>query len=482
MDSITLKLISRDSERFWCILIEATLGKRAREIFLNLLRSEGIDEIREIDPQEASWPNPPGVVFDGISVDPLTPEELYITDTTFRDGQQSFRALYTEEARKIFEVLVDLDNGSGRISRSEFFLYTERDRLIVEILRGLGHRYPKIIGWGRASREDVARVREAGLDEMVLLMSISDIHIKYKLGLTRDQAIAKYLDVAEYAMKSGINLRCSLEDVTRSDVPGLVIPLVRRLIRLGERYGVNITIKLPDTTGVGVPYPHATLPYSIPKLVWVLRKIAGLEPEQIEFHGHGDYYMGVANAVAAWIYGASINNATLLGIGERAGNVPIEALVMIYARLKGDFGGMNPLAIGRAAGVFKELGYEVPRYQPIVGENAFSTMAGIHIDAQMKNPATYLSFDPGIIGREPRILIGPYSGTSGVAYWINRKLGIGVEKNSELVKRIYERIVKRYSNGAREPLRDEEIREIVLEELARLSVTGLQTYSYKDQR
>ncbi|MEM2553177.1 MAG: hypothetical protein QXE02_06655, partial [Sulfolobales archaeon] len=280
----------------------------------------------------------------------------------------------------------------------------------------------------------------------------------------------------------GINLRCSLEDVTRSDVPGLVIPLVRRLVRLGEKYGVNITIKLPDTTGVGVPYPHAALPYSIPKLVWVLRKIAGLGPEQIEFHGHGDYYMGVANAVAAWIYGASINNATLLGIGERAGNVPIEALVMIYARLKGDFGGMNPLAIGRAAEVFKELGHEVSRYQPIVGENAFSTMAGIHIDAQVKNPATYLSFDPGMIGREPRILIGPYSGTSGIAYWINRKLGIGVEKNSELVKRIYERIVKRYSNGAREPLRDEEIREIVLEELARLGVAGLQTYSYKDQR
>ena len=455
--------------RFWCLSIEATLDRRSRENFLNLVKGEGIDEFREIDPQEISWPYPPRIRFDGISIDPLTPKELYITDTTFRDGQQSFRALYPEEARRIFEILVDLDNNSGRISRSEFFLYTERDRTIVEILRGLGHEYPKIIGWGRASIEDVARVREAGLDEMVMLMSISDIHIRYKLGLTREQAIAKYLDAAERAMKSGISLRCSLEDVTRSDVPGMVIPFVRKLTNLGERYGVSVTIKLPDTTGVGVPYPEAALPHSIPKLVWVMRRVAGLRPEQIEFHGHNDYYMAVANATAAWIYGASINNATLLGIGERAGNVPIEALVMIYARLKGDLGGMNPLAIKRAAEVFKELGYRVPRYQPIVGENAFSTMAGIHIDAQIKNPATYLSFDPGIVGREPKILVGPYSGSSGIVHWMERVMGIKVEKNSELVKRIYDRIVRRYSDGAREPLSDEEIMEIVLKELGKKS-------------
>ncbi len=458
-------LISSAIYRLWCPLIEAIIDRRLREAFLGLLRSEGIDEFREIDPQEASWPNPPRILFDGISIDPLMPKELYITDTTFRDGQQSFRALYPEEARKIFEVLVDLDNRSGRISRSEFFLYTERDRYIVKILRDLGYEYPKIIGWGRASLEDVARVKEAGLDEMVMLMSVSDIHIKHKLGLTRDQAISKYLDVAEQAMRSGMSLRCSMEDVTRSDVLGLVIPLVRRLVRLGEKYGVRVTIKLPDTTGIGVPYPHAALPHSIPKLVWVLRKVAGLEADRVEFHGHGDYYMAIANATAAWIYGASLNNATLLGIGERAGNAPIEALVMIYARLRGDFGGMDPKAIGRAAEIFRELGYEAPRYQPLVGENVFSTMAGIHIDAQIKNPATYLSFDPRIIGRELKILIGPYSGTSGIAYWISKKLGIRVEKNSDLVRRVYGRIVKRYSNGAKEPLKDKEIMEIVMEEL-----------------
>jgi isopropylmalate/homocitrate/citramalate synthase len=430
-----------------------------------LVKEEGIDDIREIDPQEQPWPHPPIVRFDGISIEPDLPKNLYITDTTFRDGQQSFRALHVDEAIKIFRALANLDNGSGRIIRSEFFLYTIRDQEIVKAIKRLGYRYPKVIGWGRASIEDVKKAIDAGLDEMVMLMSISDIHIRYKLGLTRDSAVAKYLEAAEYAMKNGISLRCSLEDITRSDIPGLVVPFVRRLLRLSERYGVELVVKLPDTTGVGIPYPHVSLPYSVPKIVWVLRRVVGLRSEQIEFHGHGDYYLGVANALAAWIYGASINNGTLLGIGERAGNVPIEALVLLYARLKGDFGGMDPRVIGSIAEIFRELGYQIPRYQPIVGDNAFSTMAGIHIDAQMKNPATYLSMDPKIVGREPKILIGPYSGTSGIAYWIKTRLGIEISKDSDLVKKVYMRIIDLYNNGARDPLNDKEIEEIVIQEI-----------------
>jgi isopropylmalate/homocitrate/citramalate synthase len=446
-------------------VIEENLDRRARESLLNLLRNEGIDDIREIDPQGPSWPNPPKIGFDGISVEPEIPGNLYITDTTFRDGQQSFRAIQVGEAVKIFRCLAKLDNESGRISRSEFFLYTARDREIVRTIKELGYRYPVVIGWGRASIEDVRRVVEAGLDEMVMLMSISDIHIRYKLGMTRDKAVTKYLEAAEYAMKRSIRLRCSLEDITRSDIPGLVVPFTRRLLRISERYGVDLVIKLPDTTGVGVPYPQASLPYSVPKLIWILMKVVGLSPEQIEFHGHGDYYLGVANALAAWIYGASINNGTLLGIGERAGNVPIEALVILYARLKGDFGGMDPKAIGSIPEVFKELGYQIPRYQPIVGENAFATMAGIHIDAQMKNPATYLSMDPKLVGREARILVGPYSGTSGIAYWIKNRLGINVNKDSEIVRKIYTKIVDLYNNGAINPLSDEEIKEVVMNEI-----------------
>jgi isopropylmalate/homocitrate/citramalate synthase len=194
----------------------------------------------------------------------------------------------------------------------------------------------------------------------------------------------------------------------------------------------------------------------------VLRKLGGVPSEQLEFHGHGDHYMGIANAVSAWLYGASINNGTLLGIGERAGNVPIEALVVWYARLRGGFDGMDPSVLRRISEYFSRIGYQVPRYQPIIGPNAFATAAGIHIDAQLKRPETYLPMDPGLVGNEMRITIGPYSGTSGVAYWLRTRLGVNVEKDDEVVRRIYERIMQLYDGGGkREPLDDEEIRRII---------------------
>ncbi|PLC68512.1 2-isopropylmalate synthase [Vulcanisaeta sp. EB80] len=432
---------------------------------MKLLRREGIDYV-DVDSVlkdvVGQWPLPPRLSFDGVYVEPDIPSELFITDTTFRDGQQAFYMYYSvEDAVKLFKLLGNLDNGSGRIIRSEFFLYTERDRRLVKAVRELDLEYPKVIGWGRARVDDVRLVREAGLDEMVMLMSISDIHIRYKFGSTRDRVVEKYLEAAEYALGGGVRLRCSLEDVTRADVVGFVIPFVEKLLRLGERYGVDIVIKLPDTTGVGVPYPFASLPYSIPKLVWVFRRVLGVSSENLEFHGHGDYHMAVANAVSAWLYGASVNNGTLLGIGERAGNVPIESLIIWYTRIKGSLDGMNPRVLRDVIEVFSSMGYRVPTYQPIVGDNAFTTAAGIHIDAQLRNPITYLSMDPGLVGREARIMIGPYSGKSSIRHWL-RLHGFAV--NEELVDAVYERVKSLYDNGLRrEPLSDEELTRIVNE-------------------
>lgn len=429
---------------------------------LELLRREGIDDFDDAPWSPGTWPLPPRLYLDGVNIDPDPPGDFKITDTTFRDGQQAFTLYYSPmEAAALFKLLSDLDNGEGLITHSEFFLYTNRDRQVVEAVRELGLERPKVIGWGRARVEDVKLVKEAGLDEMVMLMSVSDIHIRYKFNSTRDRVASKYLEVAEYAFREGIALRCSLEDVTRSDVVGFVVPLVNRLLRLAERMRMPLVIKLPDTVGVGVPYPFASLPYSIPKLVWVLRKVAKVPGDSLEFHGHGDYHMAVANAVSAWLYGARFNNATLLGIGERAGNVPLEALVLWYIRIRGELGKLNLGVLRRVKDFFSQLGYQVPRYQPIVGDNAYSTAAGIHVDAQLKNPETYLSMDPKLLGFEPRIVIGPYSGTSGIAHWLRAKLGLAVDKDDELVRRIYSKVLQLYDEGLRrEPLGEAEFMEL----------------------
>ncbi len=273
----------------WVVLIEAIPNRNKPrspendEQLIRLLRREAVDHedtndvFNEVIKQ---WPLPPRLITDGVNIDPDPPGRLFITDTTFRDGQQAFYVYYSiDNATRLFRLLSDLDNGSGRITRSEFFLYTDRDRRLVRAVRGgLDLEWPRVIGWGgRARVEDVKLVKEAGLDEMVMLMSISDIHIKYKFNSTRDRVVDKYLEAAEYALREGIKLRCSLEDVTRSDVVGFVIPFVEKLLKLSERFGADIVIKLPDTTGVGVPYPFAPLPYSIPKLVWVLRKVLNIQ-------------------------------------------------------------------------------------------------------------------------------------------------------------------------------------------------------------
>ena len=441
------------------IVIEGWV-RDSRDGLLKVLRGEGLD-FSEVEFRPGNWPMPPRLLFDGINVEPDTPSELYITDTTFRDGQQAFYAYGVEDVESLFRLLSELDNGSGRVVRSEFFLYTERDRRIVRAVRGLGVRYPKVIGWGRARVEDVRLVRDNGLDEMVMLMSVSDIHIKAKFNTTRRRAAEKYLEAAEEALRSGVALRCSLEDVTRADVVGFVLPLVDRLVRLSERYGVPMVIKLPDTTGVGVPYPTAALPYSIPKLVWLMRHALKLPSNAVEFHGHGDYHMAVANAVAAWVYGAGVNNGTLLGIGERAGNVPIEALVVWYGRLRGSFDGMEPRVIAKVVEYFRRIGYNVPRHQPIVGGNAYATAAGIHIDAQLKDPETYLSMDPSMVGMRQVVLIGPYAGKAGVAHAL-RRVGLNVGKGDGEVERVYRELVRLYDEGVlREPISEEEFLRIL---------------------
>lgn len=121
---------------------------------------------------------------------------------------------------------------------------------------------------------------------------------------------------------------------------------------------------------------------------------------------------------------------------------------------------MNPpRVIGKIAEEFRNLNYQVPRYQPFVGENAFTTAAGIHVDAQLRNPMTYLSMDPSIVGREARILIGPYSGRSSIAYWLRRR---GVEPTPKLINAVYERVMRIYDDGLkREPLSDEELNKIL---------------------
>jgi isopropylmalate/homocitrate/citramalate synthase len=385
--------------------------------------------------------------------------KIYLTDTTLRDGQQGWRPFTVEECERIYELLVDI----GKAIRStEVFLYTDKDREAVKRLLDYRYEYPKIIGWIRATYSDLQLVIDAHLDEAVILASISDYHIKHKFNAPRDIVLNKYLEVIEKSLSYGIVSRVSLEDITRADVEGVVIPFVKKLLNLSERYKVPIKIKLPDTLGVGLPFYEVQLPRSIPRVVKAIRD-AGVDPENIEFHAHNDLGLAVANQLAAWLYGAAAANCTLLGIGERAGNCPLEVMAVHYAGIKSS-NDINLKALSRITDLFEKMGYRTIDHYPIIGRNAFRTKAGIHVDGLMKNPEVYLPFDPmKVLGKPYSVAITPYSGRAAVVLWIRNYLGYnGISKDDTRVIAIYNEIIDYFNKINRvEPLTDEEMANFV---------------------
>ncbi len=254
------------------------------------------------------------------SIDP--PDEIFITDTTFRDGQQSRPPFSVKQIEDLFDFLHRLSGPNGVIRQSEFFLYTEKDKEAVTKCLEKGYRYPEITGWIRANKDDLQLVKDFGLKETGMLTSVSDYHIFYKFKKTRSQVFKEYIKVVEAALDDGIMPRCHFEDVTRADIYGFCVPFAQALMSLSEEAKIPIKIRLCDTLGLGVTYPGAALPRSVGKIIRAMIDDAGVPSECLEWHGHNDFYRGVVGAVSAWLYGCTFVNGTLLGIGERTGNTP----------------------------------------------------------------------------------------------------------------------------------------------------------------
>ena len=374
----------------------------------------------------------PKIAFNDRIVPHHMPDEIWITDTTFRDGQQS-RAPYTTE-----QIVTIYD-------------YLHR------------HEFPEVTSWIRASKKDFELVREIGLKETGILVSCSDYHIFYKLKMTRRQAMEHYLSVVRECMETGVRPRCHLEDITRSDIYGFVIPFCLELMKLMDEYGIPVKIRVCDTMGYGVNYPGAVIPRSIPGIIYGLMVHAGVPSELIEFHGHNDFYKAVNNSSTAWLYGASGVNCSLFGIGERTGNTPLEAMVFEYAQLRGTLDGMDTTVITELAEYYeKEIGYHIPPRTPFVGRNFNVTRAGIHADGMLKNEEIYNIFDTEkFLNRPALVSISNTSGTAGIAYWINAYYRLDddhkVDKNSELVQKMKAWVDSQYEDGRVTVLTDEEL-------------------------
>ena len=176
----------------------------------------------------------PKVTFNYRLVPMNCPDEIWITDTTFRDGQQSRTPYTVEQIVTLFKMLHRLGGPKGKIRQSEFFLYSETDRKAIRACQELGYEFPEITGWIRATKEDFQLVKDMGLKECGILVSCSDYHIFHKLHKTRKQAMDGYLEIVKAALDMGIRPRCHFEDVTRADFYGFVVPFAQELHHLME--------------------------------------------------------------------------------------------------------------------------------------------------------------------------------------------------------------------------------------------------------
>ena len=409
----------------------------------------------------------PKIAFNDRIVPHNMPKEIWITDTTFRDGQQSRAPYTTEQIVTIYDYLHRLGGPNGMIRACEFFLYSKKDRDAVYKCMERGYQFPEITSWIRASKEDFQLVKDIGMPETGILVSCSDYHIFYKLKMSRRQAMDHYLNIVRECLETGISPRCHLEDITRADIYGYVIPFCVELMKLMDEYKIPIKVRACDTMGYGVNYPGAVIPRSVQGIIYGLNKHAGVSPHLLEWHGHNDFYKAVSNSTTAWLYGCAGINASLFGIGERTGNTPLEAMVFEYAQLKGDLNGMDTTVITELAEYYtKEIGYEIPPRTPFVGSNFNVTRAGIHADGLLKNEEIYNIFDTEkFLNRPVLCAVSNTSGLAGIAHWINTYYKLPenkhVSKQSALVKKIKEIVDKEYEDGRVTVMTNQELDEMI---------------------
>ncbi|HJN07262.1 MAG TPA: hypothetical protein QF564_01115 [Pirellulaceae bacterium] len=392
---------------------------------------------------------PPKIRFDGplveyidgrpVEFDPNSAKtrDIFITDTTFRDGQQARPPYTIDQMVHLYDLLAQLGGPNGVIRQTEFFLYTKNDRETLDRCRELGHKFPECTGWIRAVKGDFRLVKEAGLKETGMLTSSSDYHIFNKLKFkSRQECMDSYCEVVDAAFEAGVRPRCHLEDVTRADWDGFVMPFVDRLMRMSEQVPKDqaVKIRICDTMGFGLHYPGAELPRSVPKMIYKLNQECGVPSDRLEWHGHNDFHRTHANGATAWLYGCDALNGTLFGFGERCGNPPVEGALVEYISLKEDLCGIRSELITEIANYMRSINFPIPDNYPFVGKHFNTTRAGIHAGGLRQDERIYNIFDTAkLLNRPPRVALTDKSGADGVAHWVNEFFGL---KDADRISKI----------------------------------------------
>ena len=392
------------------------------------------------------------------------PAQAWTTETTHRDGQQGGLPLGIDESLAIYDLLCRFTGSSGAIRQAEFFVYRPSDRAS---LQGALERWRdgapiEPTTWIRASRKDVALIRDLGVRETGMLASASDYHTFHKFSPGgRAAAAERYLEAVSVALDAGVRPRLHLEDATRAPLDFL-LPFVEGVMMRADGSGLRPKFRICDTLGLGLPYDDVAVPRSVPGLVRALRSL-GLEADDLEFHPHNDTHLVVANSLAAVRAGCAVVNGTCLGKGERTGNAPLEGVLLhllgmgYFDRNRPDFTALNELA-----GLYAELGQPLAPSYPLYGRDAHRTRAGVHADGLNKFWWMYAPFDvPELLGRPLEVSLTRDSGAAGLVFLLRQHLGLDVAKDDPRLVGIARWIDEQFARGRATGIEWEELEPLV---------------------
>ncbi|MGQ9781577.1 MAG: homocitrate synthase/isopropylmalate synthase family protein [Nitrososphaeria archaeon] len=348
-----------------------------------------------------------GLSYNGSSS--LKGRKIKILDSTLREGEQFPGCSFTNSERvQIAWTLDFLGVDAIEISPVISDQHMEACKKIVKA--GLK---ATIVAHGRTLKKDIDQAVQCDAGFMAMYHSVSDIHLKYKLHVSREQALSRTLEAVDYAKKYGLKLRVTLEDASRAD-PNYVIHFAREL----EKAHVD-RISLPDTIGIMTPGGM----YRLVKMVKENVKIP------LDVHCHNDMGLALANSIAGLEAGAEQIHVTANGLGERVGIPDLSQASLVLKLLYGADVNIKFSMLFEFAKLVEEYtGIPVPNSAPLVGGNAYKHKAGTHVAAVIKNPKTYELISPKVVGNRRRLVFGGLIGKNGAEFLLKM---FGIEAEGE---------------------------------------------------
>jgi len=355
----------------------------------------------------------------------LNKNDVCVCDTTLRDGEQTAGIVFSNIEKYRIAQLLD-DAGVQQIEAGIPTMGADEKKAVKHIARMKLNA--SVLGWNRANIDDINTSIDCGVDSVAISMSSSDIHIEHKLRKSREWVLEQVAQSVEHAKSHGMYISCNAEDASRADMDFLI-----QFAQTAKEAGAG-RLRYCDTIGREDPF----------RCFARVKKIIETVGIEVEMHTHNDFGMATANCLAGVRAGARFLSTTVMGIGERSGNTPLEEIVMSCKHLLNMSTGIDPIKLKPLAEfVSVAAGREIYISKPFLGANCFAHEAGIHADGIIKDAKNYEPYEPEEVGLERKIVIGKHSGRNTIVTDLSKRgITLSDEDAIDLLERVRRGAVK----------------------------------------